>query len=289
MPNLCQNCAEPLDGDYCAACGQSIADYNVPVGEFAREFVGEAFSLDSRIRHTLKPLFLSPGSVPRGYVAGHRARFVPPIRLYIFASFAMFLLMSFGPRNGVTRLSLDLVDPSTRDTSVVDGQTPVRPADSSGQGWRADLEQRLNRLQDRIDTALSAQDDDPGAIVGDFLNRQAQAMFVLLPAFALLLKLFYRRRLYVHHLVFSIYFHSFMFLIVALVILPGTVARLPAVAQLWALLLLAVPIHLLLGMKRFYEESWLKIMFKFIGVSSAYLLLVTVTAIGVMLVVVLSQ
>ena len=35
-----------------------------------------------------RPLFFRPGLVPRDYVAGHRARFVPPFRLYLLASFA---------------------------------------------------------------------------------------------------------------------------------------------------------------------------------------------------------
>jgi len=67
-----------MQGDFCSQCGQSATDYNVPVTEFAREFANEAFSLDSRLRLTLKPLFFEPGAVPRDYVAGHRARFVPP-------------------------------------------------------------------------------------------------------------------------------------------------------------------------------------------------------------------
>ena len=92
----CENCTAPLDGGYCSACGQSAVDYNVPVGDFAREMAAETFGLDARLRSTLKALFFKPGAVPLDYVAGRRARFVPPIRLYLFASFAMFLLLSGG-------------------------------------------------------------------------------------------------------------------------------------------------------------------------------------------------
>jgi hypothetical protein len=79
----------------------------VPVTEFAREFANEAFSLDSRLRLTLKPLFFEPGAVPRDYVAGHRARFVPPIRVFVFASFAMFVTMSLASRVTIDNVTVN--------------------------------------------------------------------------------------------------------------------------------------------------------------------------------------
>ena len=103
---LCDNCDAPLQGDFCSRCGQSATNFNLPVRDFAREVASEAFSLDSRLRLTLHLLFTKPGAVPRGYVGGHRARFVPPIRLYIFASFAMFLLMSLGSELTVSSAAL---------------------------------------------------------------------------------------------------------------------------------------------------------------------------------------
>lgn len=99
MKTHCENCGIPLHGGYCSRCGQSGKDFNVPVGEFARDLASETLSLDSRLKLTLQQLFLKPGSVPKQYVEGHRARFVPPIRLYVFASFAAFLLQPFSSDN----------------------------------------------------------------------------------------------------------------------------------------------------------------------------------------------
>ena len=88
-----------------------------------------------------------------------------------------------------------------------------------------------------------------------FLNRLAQAMFFLLPAFAALLKLAHRRRYYVQHLVFAVYFHSLVFLLVSVVVLPDALG-LDGVAEWFAIGLLATPVYLLLAMKRFYAEPW---------------------------------
>ena len=58
MSVACQNCQTSLDGDYCAECGQSKTTLDIPVADFAKELASETFGLDSRLRLTLRPLFL---------------------------------------------------------------------------------------------------------------------------------------------------------------------------------------------------------------------------------------
>ena len=284
MPTQCENCAAPIEGEFCAQCGQSATDFNLPVGEFAREFASEAFSLDSRLRLTLRPLFLEPGAVPRAYVAGQRARFVPPIRLYVFASFTMFLIMTLG-----SGLNVDNVNVNTGDgaPSAVDSVTAtperapslepnvesrvepsvelapsVEPTDPSERSFE-------ERIQDRFALGLQRIDEDSRSFSRDFLNRLAQAMFFLLPAFAALLKLVHRRRLYIHHLVFAVYLHSFVFLVVAFASFPDAVG-LSGVSEWMGIAVFTIPPYLLLGMKRFYDEPWMKTLAKFVFVSVTY-------------------
>ncbi|MHC4925362.1 MAG: DUF3667 domain-containing protein, partial [Planctomycetota bacterium] len=94
MPDQCTNCQAAYEGEYCPACGQRAGGLDQPLGAFAREFTEEAIGLDSRIRLTVPALFLRPGEIAKEYVEGRRARFVPPIRLYLLSSFVMFLTLS---------------------------------------------------------------------------------------------------------------------------------------------------------------------------------------------------
>jgi hypothetical protein len=293
-----------MTGDYCAQCGQSGNDFNVPITRFVREFAGEALDIDSRLRVTLWPLFFKPGLVPHDYVAGHRARFVPPIRLYVFASFAMFLVLSLGPSTfmfedrseqavaveapvdappnpggadpGAAESSLNPTDadPTARESTsnAVDaGPNAVDQADDPS-AWTV-------RLTDGLQRAAN----DREAFADAFVNRMAQAMFLLLPAFALLLKLAHRRRLYIHHLVFSVYFHSFVFIVVAIVAAPAAVG-LEAVSDIAGIALFGVPVHLFLGMRRFYGETRLRTLLKFVGVWVAYTALGIATILGLIVV-----
>lgn len=283
----CENCGEPLAGSYCAQCGQSDADYDVPIAQFATEFLSESFDLDARLRRTMKPLFLQPGLVPAEYVAGHRARFVPPVRLYVFASFAVFFVLSLtsGPlRVNLTNSGDDPEVPAAEATDVqldADSASPPSgvapdlpdPGPAEAGDTSAGEEESFS---DRMAEGLARVTEDPDRFTDLFLNRLAQAMFFLLPGFALLLKVLYRRRLYVHHLVFAVYFHSFAFLWITIMELMGVVGLpwLTAAAELGVLWL---PVYLFLAMRRYYADGRLKTFIRFGVLSISYFSLLTAT------------
>ncbi len=262
----CQNCSAPIQGDYCFQCGQSASDYDLPAAEFAKEFASEAFSLDSRLRNTLRPFFFEPGAVPKAYVEGHRARFVPPIRLYVISSLTMFMLLSW--------LGLNVNFSSSGDTpaSIADSALVERADESVGVSEGS----LVDRIKDRVESGRQSVSEDPGPYAEKVLNWLPKAVFVLSPVVALLLKLFYRRRLYVHHLVFSVYHHSFVFFVVAFMVLGGHVVS-DGMSTYLDYAILIVPLYLALGMKRFYDESWVKTLAKFVLVTVMYLIVSTAT------------
>ena len=90
----CPNCGRDRPESFCAHCGQSDRDYARALRSVAGEFVRETFEVDSRLFRTLKLLMFRPGSLTREFSRNRRAGFVSPVRLYIFASFVFFLLLS---------------------------------------------------------------------------------------------------------------------------------------------------------------------------------------------------
>ena len=90
----CPNCGRDRPESFCAHCGQSDRDYARALRSVAGEFVRETFEVDSRLFRTLKLLMFRPGSLTREFSRNRRAGFVSPVRLYIFASFIFFLLLS---------------------------------------------------------------------------------------------------------------------------------------------------------------------------------------------------
>jgi hypothetical protein len=101
VSSSCANCGAPLQGPFCAQCGQAVKPLDPPVRHFAREFAQELLDVDGRVPRSLFRLFLSPGFLTREYFAGRRVPWLTPLRLYLIASVAFFgVLASTGDQSG---------------------------------------------------------------------------------------------------------------------------------------------------------------------------------------------
>nr|WP_167252762.1 DUF3667 domain-containing protein [Dyella sp. SG562] len=108
-----------------------------------------------------------------------------------------------------------------------------------------------------------------------------QTMFVLMPAFALLLKLFYlfKRRLYMEHLIVALHSHAFLFAVLLLWVALAMVKAWVAPHAAWAGSLLGwlefalaiwAPVYLLLMQKRIYRQGWPMTVIKYLMVGWCY-------------------
>jgi len=82
----CRNCTTPLAGRWCHACGQDSRDPLRALGVLLEEWLDSALSWDSRLLRTLELLFRAPGALTDEFVAGRRAAYLGPVRLYVLAS-----------------------------------------------------------------------------------------------------------------------------------------------------------------------------------------------------------
>lgn len=98
----CANCAAALHGPFCGMCGQAVKPLDPPVRHFAKEFTQELFDVDGRVPRTFRRLYARPGFLTREYLAGRRAPWITPLKLYLLTSVAMFgVLAMVGDQGGV--------------------------------------------------------------------------------------------------------------------------------------------------------------------------------------------
>ncbi|WP_024888741.1 DUF3667 domain-containing protein [Luteimonas huabeiensis] len=81
-PAACENCGTRLQGGYCHLCGQSAHNPLRHVGHAVEEVFESFWHLDGRVFRTLRDLFV-PGRVAVAYLAGHRVRYIAPLRLFV--------------------------------------------------------------------------------------------------------------------------------------------------------------------------------------------------------------
>ena len=201
-PRCCRNCSEPLAGRFCAACGQEDVVEDPTFGHIVRDFLGDLFDLDSRLWLTLKLLFSRPGFLSAEYLAGRRARYIAPLRLYLISSLVFFSAVA------TARVRIVQISGSETTADSVAGAEAARASGVAGD----------DAPRGPMGAALQVAGAQPDRLNQQFIRALAWVMFILIPVFALLLKGLYGGRglLYVHHLVFALHFHAFGFLTQAL-------------------------------------------------------------------------
>jgi hypothetical protein len=259
--HLCSNCGAPLHGRYCSSCGQRAGNAAHTVGHFLREAI-EAFThADSRLWSTLKALLRRPGFLTHEYFAGRRARYLPPLRLYLIMSVLFFVLNAFLSVSPGHRVDVKIDKPTTtEDCEHLKSDLP----------WGGEL------FLPRLKAACRKMTVDNGRGFGEnMVNNIGRAMFVFLPLMAALMKLLYWRppRYYLEHLLLLLHNHACVFLLLSIFML---VIHWIPYEGLTALLVLGLiwylPRYLYRSMKVVYGQAgWLTFL-KFTVLAFAYLL-----------------
>ena len=180
-------------------------------------------------------------------------------------------------------------DPDDGDapTLMFDG-TPWDPAAHPIEiGWLpAFANARLNAMAAHAKDNMLAARKHPAEAVARLFSVLPQTLFVLMPLFALMLKIAYifKRRLYMEHLMVALHSHAFIFLsLLVLVVLhlsigwatTGAGWLLPILTLLRAAAWTWIPIYLFLMAKRVYRQGWWMTTFKFCLVGFCYLFLLS--------------
>lgn len=110
------------------------------------------------------------------------------------------------------------------------------------------------------------------------------AMFLMLPLFAVLLKIFYwKRATFAHHMVFSFYFFTFIFAALSTLILINFVIDIPFGLEF--LIWFSFVFYLVIALRNFYKSSWFGSFAKAGAISFIYtLLIVPIAILGIALV-----
>ncbi|MBK9729369.1 MAG: DUF3667 domain-containing protein [Saprospiraceae bacterium] len=92
---ICANCQYTFDPgeNFCPNCGQENHSPNQPIKHYIAELIESLLHLDSKFIATISTLLKYPGKITKEYNENKRARYMPPIRLYIFISFVFFVLL----------------------------------------------------------------------------------------------------------------------------------------------------------------------------------------------------
>ena len=115
----CLNCATPLTGVYCHACGQR-GHVHRTLRAFFHGLLHGVLHFEGKTWNTLPRLAWRPGELKRDYIEGKRASFVSPLALFLFSVFLMFAVVSsIGGRNFTSpELKSDLASDAAKSEAI---------------------------------------------------------------------------------------------------------------------------------------------------------------------------
>lgn len=87
---VCRNCGTPAPAKYCRECGQETATEQRSAAQFFHALFEQWATGNGLAWQTLSRLFFAPGALTNEYLAGRRARYLRPLRLYLAASVIVF-------------------------------------------------------------------------------------------------------------------------------------------------------------------------------------------------------
>jgi len=158
---------------------------------FSNQFLAEMFGVDGRLLKTLKALLFHPGKLTKIYINEKSTAYLSPISLYFMINFVFFLLLPLVNTKNVKFLSF-----SYSSFSRTEGYFK-------------------NKLESDLSKSNMPEEVYKALFDTHLAYNQPALIFIIIPFFALLLKLveIRRKRFYVEHLVFAFHFMSFFLIL----------------------------------------------------------------------------
>ena len=297
---VCGNCGHKLQaGDhFCAFCGQDTHPHKIPFKHFIAELLEGTLHLDTKILPTLRKLLTNPGTIIYDYNHNKRARYVPPIRLYIFVSFVYFFLIAGNFNHAAEKengtITTQILSPKIKALPISFIHTTVVPRSLLIQlmkinhitVFQIDSALHKNKIAtDKINTRTLYQiirllkgEITPEEIRHTFISLTSKMMFLLMPLFAFVLLIVngWKKLYYSETLIFSLYFHSFLFILLGLFFVISSFAGndpryLWLYAVLYSVLLIIILVYLFISLRTGFSKSWKRAILNTMLTAATYL------------------
>ncbi len=223
--STCKNCGAATTGKFCHECGQATHLHVPSAREFLHEFLSHYVALEGKLWRSLKLLLFKPGFLTREYIEGRRVRYVEPLRLYLSFSIIFFFLVKL---SGVQIMANDTDAPANAGPAVSAPASGVPRPPASFTEFERDVVRELGSVSPRLGKGAEKFLGLPGeqksaAVKSAFFSYAPYAIFLLMPVFALYLKLLYlgSGRRYGEHFLFALHSNAFAFFMLSLFVVAN--------------------------------------------------------------------
>jgi hypothetical protein len=256
---ICRNCGAKIMGRYCHECGQDyFAGTGIPIFKLIGQVLDNAFALEGKTPRTLAHLMIRPGFLSDEYMNGKVSRYVHPVKLFWMATLIFFALIIF---------------------------------QSNRSDWQKNVIENIKTGKNINIKGNETEDDIKKQQIIEFISLAPQialkfapyVVFLLIPFFAVLLALFFWRKkyYYVHHLIFTVHFHTFLWIFCSLLLILRYFISAKFPGWLSSILFIIPGVYLIAALHHFYHSKkkkikiWWQTIWKSAIISILYLLILS--------------
>ena len=285
--NPCLNCGTNVQLTYCPECGQREIDSDPTLREFLHELAEEFLHWDGKLLTTFRLLVARPGALTCEYLAGRRVRYISPLRVYLTCSLVFFFVSAVVPQRQRTSVR------HGRQVSTQLGPITIMEPDSTTVIAALDSMAQHRRVTSRLwGRHFGAAMRQRAALIAGMTAAIPKTMFALVPLFAALVMLVFRRmrRRFPQHLAFALHVHAYMFLVLTVMLIrrffPTVV---PAVIMIELACFGAIATYLVQAMRNVYGVRTREAIGRSALVASAYFTVFLMAMLGTVVLIVLTQ
>lgn len=227
----CLNCNYVVEKNFCPNCGQENIETRKTFHHLFVHFFEDLTHYENAFWKTIKNLILKPASLTKEYLSGKRMSYLAPVRLYIFISFATFLVISLAPdielENGPMKVNINnnsVAQDSLRNEILVKDKfqlgdfKDVKYLDSI-QKYGDEEEKFPPYIYKVMKKAVHVTEVNTGTEIAkkfkeSFIRDFPKVLFIYMPIFAFFLWLFHSKKkwYYFDHGIFTLHYFSFLLL-----------------------------------------------------------------------------
>ncbi|PNW28781.1 DUF3667 domain-containing protein [Formosa algae] len=314
MSKTCKNCDFKFDETfiYCPNCGQNYHE-ELTVNDIFKNTINNYFSVDARFFKSFFPLLIKPGFLALQFVEGKRLKYLNPAQFYLFASVVFFFLFSFQVSKQEKRIDAEVQENFKTMDALVEresSQVNKNGIDSLELQFNNGEKTKFNRftLDSLVQVNASGnqvlkglgvdynastfekkfylqvykfyKDKSSVSLIDTFYNYVPISLFVLLPIFAFFLYLMhYKKKQYAQHLVFSLYYFAFLFIMFSIFTIIHFLFDLPSFTN--QLILVLSFLYLYFAIRKFYKSRKRTSFIKAVIISVVFISLVIPVAFAI--------
>lgn len=297
MRTHCDNCNSEWikDAKFCFNCGQDHHQMPLDFKHFFLEFLESTLHFETKNFGMIKLLFTNPGQIIKEFNQNKRARYVNPLRLYIFLGLIFFLSthihhkqskgIKISIQGSTKELRNEMAKTLEKDSILAplfadyNGELSFKTIDSISKIHKIDLTWK-KKIDIKISKNLSKSKDLDENFMDHFLKYIYNSLLILIPLFAFvtLLLIGYKKHFYQDALNYALFFHCILYILLTLknvfsVIFPNT----------FYIAILMILFYQIYSLKIAFSLTWTRSIFNSILLGISYFIFLSIASIGVIL------